>query len=84
MFYSQSASTVIIIRVKIRRSSVRSRECLTCIEVFAGSGASGEIETDEWCGQFYVFFQYDADQDRTLISAEQFDRSAVGFEPMTF
>ena len=40
-----------------------SRECLCCTEFFAELGASGEIETEVRCGQFYVFFifsQYEA------------------------
>ena len=33
-----------------------SRECLSCTEFFVGLEASGEIETEVLCGQFYVFF----------------------------
>ena len=40
---------------EIRRSSARDRECLSCIEFFVGLEASGEIETEELCGQFYIF-----------------------------
>ena len=33
---------------------------VTCTEFFVGLlGASGDIETEEWCGQFYVF-RYEA------------------------
>ena len=34
---------------------IYSRECLSCTEFFAGLGASGEIETEVWCSQFYIF-----------------------------
>ena len=35
---------------------IYSRECLSCTEFFIGLGASGESETEVWCGQFYFFF----------------------------
>ena len=33
-------------------------ECLLCTEFFVGLGASDEIETEEWCGQFYIFLAW--------------------------
>ena len=39
---------------------VYNRVHLSCTEVFVGLGASGEIETEECCGQFYVFFPHGA------------------------
>ena len=36
---------------------IYSRECLSCTEFFVGLEASGEIETEELCGQyFFIFF----------------------------
>ena len=34
---------------------IYSRECLSCTKFFVGLEASGEIETEVLCGQFYVF-----------------------------
>ena len=34
---------------------IYSRECLSCTEFFVGLGASGEIKTEVWCSQFYIF-----------------------------
>ena len=33
---------------------IYSGECLSCTEFLVGLGASGELTTEEWCGQFYA------------------------------
>ena len=60
---SRAGSTGGCVKLKtvteIRRSSVRDTfiaECLSRTEFSVGLGASGKIEIEVWCGQFYVFF----------------------------
>ena len=51
------------------------RECLSCTEFFVGLEASGEIETAVLCGQFYVFFQYEASS-TVLYATKALDRGS--------
>ena len=49
-----AVAVVIIIIIQVFLKRFYSRECLSCTEFFVGLEASGEIETEVLCGQFYV------------------------------
>ena len=59
------------------------RECLSCTEFFVGLGASGETETEKWCGEFYGLSvwieQHSSVRDEGYMTMEHLTRDITVF-----
>ena len=58
---------------------IYDRQCLSCTEFFAGLGASGENETEVWCGQVYIylFFNFSRRRAAVLYATKTLDRGSM-------